>query len=380
MLASERLGNSMSWVDWYKYKTQWGGDLMNNKNKFSIFLFVLIVLGYAHFTNAQGTPELLWANVASGPSGDSANFKPTLLSYPVIGSKANGAAVLICPGGGYYGLAYDHEGIDVAKRFNTYGVSAFVVKYRRALGFAYPVPIDDARRAMRMIRSRAKSLGIDTSRIGIMGFSAGGHLAATVTTHFDIGDKLATDTVDRMSCKPAFSILIYPVISMKPDITHLGSRDNLIGKTPDSNLVNFLSNELQVTKNTPPSFLVHTKDDGVVKFANSQLFYDACIKAKVPAKYMLFDKGPHGFGMANGINGAPNLPELAVWPDTCAKWLETNGFFKATVGVFGITSPSRSNGLSVVFRNGRIVVAGKSRDLNRTNDLSGKSIEVLNKL
>ncbi len=348
---------------------------MSNKSKGFVFLLATTFLLGAHDLSAQGSPELLWADVKAGPSGDSANFKPTLLSYPVTGPKANGAAVLICPGGGYLNLAYDHEGIDVAKKFNTYGVSAFVVKYRRAPGFMYPIPFDDARRAMRMIRARAKQLGIDTSRIGVMGFSAGGHLASTLTVHFDTGDKLAKDTIDRLSCRPAFAVLLYPVISMKVDITHSGSRSNLLGANPDTNLVNFLSNDLQVTKATPPSFLVHTKDDAVVKFMNSQLFYDACVKNKVPAKFKQFDHGPHGFGLANGINGAPNIPELAVWPDTCAKWLDGNGFFKAstsTIAAVAVRKAKRSEGALV---NGRLVVGAGKNEAHPMHDFSGRAVE-----
>ncbi len=352
---------------------------MNNRFITSLFIFSTTILGNTLDSIAQGSPELLWADVVAGPSGDSLNFKPTLLSFPVTGAKANGSAVLICPGGGYLGLAYQKEGIDIALRFNTYGVSAFVVKYRRAPGFIYPVPIDDGRRAMRMIRARSKQLGIDTSRIGIMGFSAGGHLASTITTHFDTGDKLAKDTVDRMSCKPAFAILVYPVISMKPDITHQGSRDNLIGNKPDSTLVTYLSNELQVSKSTPPSFLVHSKVDPDVKCQNSQFFYEACLNNKVPAKYLLYPTGPHGFGLANGINGAPNLPELAGWPDSCAQWLQSNGFFKATTAVHGDAVTFHSGRSSKDVIHGRIFIEAKNDQDRSEHDFSGRAFQYLNK-
>jgi acetyl esterase/lipase len=180
-----------------------------------------------------------------------------------------------------------------------------------------------------------------------------------------------------MSCKPAFSILVYPVISMKPDITHTGSRDNLIGKTPDSVLVTYLSNELQVTKSTPPSFLVHSKLDPGVKYQNSQLYYDACIKNKVPAKFILYPNGPHGFGLANGINGAPDLSELAGWPDTCAKWLETNGFFRASITLMRGLERIRSGSSSIDVFQGRILVDPK-KDLSRLrHDFSGRAVDQL---
>ncbi|MEO7425737.1 MAG: alpha/beta hydrolase [Fibrobacteria bacterium] len=350
---------------------------MSNKAAASFLLALSFNLPSSLF--AQGSPELLWADVVAGRSGDSANFKPTLLSYPVSGPKANGSAVLICPGGGYVDLAYTYEGIDVAKKFNSYGVSAFVVKYRRSPGFMYPVPIDDGRRAMRMIRSRARQLNIDTNRIGIMGFSAGGHLASTILTHYDLGDQLAKDTVDRMSCKPAFAILVYPVISMRSGITHTGSRDALLGKPADTALVTFLSNELQVKPTTPPTFLVHAKDDPTVPYANSQLFYDACIKSKVTARLLPFTHGPHGFGLANGSDGASNIPEISVWPDSCAKWLEVNGFFKVSTSTFlrsALTQPRKSTkGL----RHGRIILSSDMLKPSSAHDFSGRTTEYFGK-
>jgi acetyl esterase/lipase len=240
----------------------------------------------------------------------------------------------------------------------------------------YPIPFDDARRAMRMIRARAKQLNIDTSRIGVIGFSAGGHLASTLTVHFDTGDKAALDSIDRLSCRPAFAVLIYPVISMKATITHTGSRTSLLGSNPDTNLVNFLSNDLQVTQSTPPSFLVHTKDDNVVKFQNSQLFYDACVKNKVVAKFKQFERGPHGFGLADGINGAQNLPELAVWPDTCAKWLDANGFFSASTSTVAGLSRSRGKRSSISLVHGRMVAGSDKSGLSLQRDFSGRALKV----
>jgi len=331
------------------------------KHRFFATLFIIATLitdTLAQAAITPGTEELLWDTVKAGQSQNDPQFKPTLVSYPVTGAKANGMAVLICPGGGYVGLADSYEGTDVAKRFNTYGISAFVVKYRRAPGFSYPVPINDGRRAMRIIRSRAKQLGIDTNKIGIMGFSAGGHLAATITTHNDAGNKSASDSVDRFSCKPAFAILLYPVISMVDSITHQGSRTNLIGANPDSALVNYLSNELQVNASTPPSFLVHTVDDNVVRILNSQLYYSACVKNKVTAKFMSFPHGPHGFGMADGNNGAANQADLAVWPDSVNQWLRRN-FLTGTSVVknqSAIENKTDNNfsDFSVILKNGHV--------------------------
>ncbi len=310
---------------------------MKNNYRLNAFLalFSIYVLTSISIAFCQSPAELLWDTVKAGASGSDQYFKPTLTAFFAPIGKANGSAVLICPGGGYVGLASDYEGDDVAKKFTEYGVTAFVLRYRRSPGFIYPVPIDDGKRAMRMIYNKTKQLNLDTNRIGIMGFSAGGHLASTVSTHYDLGNKLANDSVDKWSCKPAFSILIYPVISMNDNLTHSQSKQNLLGNSPDPALVLSMSNELQVKATTPPAFLVHTRDDPAVKYMNSQLYYDECLKQKIPARLLLFDHGPHGFGMATGLGDTPNLPELAVWPDSCAAWLKKQGFFAATVTGIG---------------------------------------------
>lgn len=229
--------------------------------------------------------------------------------------KGNGAAVVVCPGGGYAGLACDHEGVQIGKWLNSLGVAAFVLRYRHR-PHRHPIPLADAQRAIRIVRSRAKQWGIDPAKIGIMGFSAGGHLAASATTHFDAGKPDAPDPIDRVSCRPDFSILIYPVISMKKGITHGGSRGNLLGPSPDEKLVALMSNELQVTARTPPTFLVHATSDRVVVSANSTLFHAACKKAGVPCELRLYKQGGHGFGL--GRKGH----DSAEWPTRCADWLK----------------------------------------------------------
>ena len=229
--------------------------------------------------------------------------------------KAVGAAVVICPGGGYGGLAYDHEGIQVARWLNSHGVAGFVLRYRHN-PHRHPIPLGDAQRAIRIVRSRSREWGVDPGRIGILGFSAGGHLAASAATHFDGGKADASDLIDRASCRPDFSILIYPVISMREGVTHRGSRNNLLGRSPDEELVRLMSNELQVTAETPPTFLVHSTNDRAVPLANSKLFHEACRKAGVPSDLRIYKQGGHGFGL--GRKGH----DSAEWPARCAEWLK----------------------------------------------------------
>src|SRR5262249_13762880 len=205
----------------------------------------------------------LWDVKAPHAIGDTATDKPTLTVYRAPPDKAKGAAVVVCRGGGYGGLAMDHEGKQVAEFLNGLGVSAFVLKYRLANkerpGPVHPAPLADAQRAIRLVRAKAKDYGIDPNRIGICGFSAGGHLASTAGTHFDLGNKERdADRIEMTSCRPDFLILSYPVITMEDGVTHAGSKRNLIGEKPDAKLVEFYSNEKQVTKDTPPTFIFHT--------------------------------------------------------------------------------------------------------------------------
>lgn len=272
-----------------------------------------------------GTPqvELLWTDGAPGAKGDSDNDKPTLTVCLPPKETATGAAVVICPGGGYGGLAIDHEGHQVAKWLNSFGVAGFILKYRhRGTGYGHPAPLQDAQRAIRTVRSRAGEWGIRPDRIGILGFSAGGHLASSAGTHFDKGRPDAEDAIERVSCRPDFMVLVYPVITFTESYAHAGSRKNLLGTTPDPKLVELFSNEKQVTPETPPTFLLHTDQDDGVPAENSIAFYLALRKAKVPAELHIYAKGPHGFGL--GKKPDP----LATWPERCADWMRGLGLLE----------------------------------------------------
>jgi acetyl esterase/lipase len=233
--------------------------------------------------------------------------------------NATGQAVIICPGGGYAYLSYNWEGTDVAKLLNAKGITAIVLKSRLPNSKSNITPnlspLMDAKRAMRIVRANADKWGIKKNNIGIMGFSAGGHLASTLATHFDDGDKNSKDSIEQQSSRPDFAVLIYPVISMNPKITHMGSHNNLIGEHADSTLTNLYSNELQVTTQTPPTFLLHATDDGAVPVENSLRFYEALKNNKVPVEMHIFPKGGHGFGLALG-KGA-----LEGWTDLLVAWM-----------------------------------------------------------
>ncbi len=281
------------------------------------FLIVVAALG-AEAT--EPTVELLWPDGAPGATGDTEADKPSLTIWLPPADKATGAAIVICPGGGYGGLAVGHEGKDVAAWLNSFGVAGFMLKYRHAPKYRHPSPLLDAQRALRTVRSRAKEFALDPARIGILGFSAGGHLASTAATHFDDGDPKAKDPIDQASCRPDFAVLVYPVISLTTKYTHQGSKNNLLGKDPDPQLVKSLSNELQVTPKTPPTFLMHTSGDTGVPAENSILFYMALREHKVKAELHVYQDGGHGFGLA------PNDPVLSTWPARCEAWLRANGW------------------------------------------------------
>jgi acetyl esterase/lipase len=267
---------------------------------------------------ADPTTVPLWPNGAPDAKGDTDNDKPTLTLYPAPEDKAVGTGIIICPGGGYSHLSMDKEGHDVAKWLNTLGVSAYVLKYRLGgpNGYHHPVELNDAQRAIRYVRSNAKDWKIDPNRIGILGFSAGGHLASTAGTHFDKGKADSADPIDRVSCRPDFMVLCYAVISLTSDQTHKGSRTALLGNNPDPELVKSLSNELQVTSETPPTFIFSTNADTTVPAENSVEFYLALRKAKVPAELHIWEKGSHGVGLA------PTDPVLSTWKDRLADWLK----------------------------------------------------------
>lgn len=266
--------------------------------------------------------ELLWPAGAPGAKGNEDGDKPTLTIYLPPKEKATGTAVVICPGGGYGHLAMDHEGHQIARWLNSLGVAGFILKYRHrnsGAGYGHPAPLNDAQRAVSMVRSRAKEWDINPDRVGILGFSAGGHLASTAGTHFHKGRSDAKDPIDRVSCRPDFMVLIYPVVSLIEWCAHSGSRRNLLGNNPDEKLVENLSNERQVTPETPPTFLVHTYEDKGVPAENSVYFYLALRKAKVPAEMHLYQKGPHGFGLGQK-HGA-----VSSWPLRCADWMRGLG-------------------------------------------------------
>jgi acetyl esterase/lipase len=266
--------------------------------------------------------ELLWPAGAPGALGTQPADQPSLTPYVLPKGSGAGTAIVICPGGGYQTLSMDKEGYAVAKWLNSLGVSAFVLKYRLGPRYHHPIELHDAQRAIRMVRSRAAEYGLQADRIGIMGFSAGGHLASTAGTHFDDGDASAADPIDRMSSRPDFMVLCYPVITFG-QFAHVGSRRNLLGDNPDPKLVENLSNELQVTKDTPPTFLFQTTTDATVPVENSVLFYLALRKAGVPAEMHIYERGPHGVGLAQ------NDPVLSTWPARLADWLRIHGWLTA---------------------------------------------------
>jgi pectinesterase len=277
--------------------------------------------GTSSFTNmfeAAQSAIVLWPDGAPGAVGKDAEDIPTLTPFLPLKEKATGAAVIVCPGGGYTHLA-DHEGAPVAQWLNSIGITAFVLKYRLGPRYHHPAPLLDAARAIRTVRAKAADWKIDPDRIGILGFSAGGHVASTIATHFDAGKADAKDPIDRVSSRPNLAILIYPVITMG-DKTHAGSKKNLLGDNPPAGLVTLLSNEEQVTKETPPSFLVHTMTDTAVPVENSVMFVAALRKAGVPVEFHLYERGPHGFGLGR------DDPILSTWPARCADWLRVHGF------------------------------------------------------
>jgi acetyl esterase/lipase len=270
----------------------------------------------------------LWDGKAPHAVGDSAADKPSVAVFPAPKDQANGAAVVICPGGGYGFLADDHEGKQVAEYFNGLGVTAFVLKYRIVTkdrpGPLHPAPLEDAQRAIRLARARAKEFGIDPHRVGLMGFSAGGHLVSTAGTHFDAG-KADGDAVDKHSCRPDFLILAYPVITMEPGVTHMGSRNNLLGPKPDPKLVESYSNERQVSKDTPPTFIFQTSADTAVVPENAIRFYTALKKAGVPAELHVYEKGRHGVGLGRDPKWTGGETSVATWPDRLTDWLKSRG-------------------------------------------------------
>lgn len=272
-------------------------------------------LGEAQMVSSAGIPQAipLYPGKAPGALGEAEADKPRL--YPMLPSKrSTSAAILVIPGGGYQNVALGHEGFQIGEWLRAQGMAAFVLDYRVA-PYHYPVEINDGKRAMRLIRAHAAEWGIDPNRLGVWGFSAGGHLASSLGTHCDGAAAPGQDAIDQQSCKPDFMVLAYPVISMQAGITHAGSRENLLGTDPDPALVREYSNELQVTPATPPTFLFATERDPAVPVQNSIGFYDAMVKNKVPGELHIFDYSNHGCGLCGSI-----LP-LQSWPGLLRRWM-----------------------------------------------------------
>jgi len=267
---------------------------------------------------AQPTTELLWPQGAPGAQGSAEEDKPTLTHYAPKRAK-NQTAIVVCPGGGYRNLAMDHEGVQIATWLNSLGISAFVLKYRLGPKYHHPAQMNDVQRAIHTVRARAADYGVDANKIGVWGFSAGGHLASTAATHFAAAAAGSADPLERVSSRPDFAVLTYPVISLTTDYVHKGSRLHLLGENPSEEDKRLLSNELQVTKDTPPTFLVHSNEDAVVPAENSVLFYLALRKAGVPAEMHIYERGPHGFGLGS-LDAV-----LRSWPSRLADWLRGRG-------------------------------------------------------
>jgi len=295
---------------------------------FCAALAAVMVLGQIGL-RAQAPPEQpssmpLWPDGAPGALGTNSNDIPTLTAFLPAAGTATGAAMVICPGGGYGGLA-SHEGKDYALWFNEQGIAGFVLKYRLgSSGYRHPRMLQDAARAVRLVRFHAGDWKLDPKRIGIIGSSAGGHLASTLLTHFDLGEAGAADPVDRVSCRPDLGVLCYPVITMG-DLTHHGSRDNLLGLNPPPELIWELSNELHVTPQTPPCFLFHTDEDKAVPVENSIAFAEALRRASVPFELHVFQTGPHGIGLGSKIDDPAHWHP---WTRDCQHWLKEQGFGK----------------------------------------------------
>jgi acetyl esterase/lipase len=289
--------------------------------------FALLTLcGWITIAEAQPTDSFpLWPEGAPGARGHEPKDVPTLTPFFPAPEKATGAALVVCPGGGYTHLAA-HEGATYALWLNDHGIAAFVLKYRLgADGYRHPAMLQDAARAVRIARARAGEWKLDPHRIGIIGSSAGGHLASTLLTHFDAGKPDAADPVERVSSRPDLGILCYAVITMGR-FTHQGSRDNLLGTNPPPALVQELSNELHVTKDTPPCFIWATDEDKTVPVENSLQFAEALRRAGVPFALHIYERGGHGMGL--GVREYPPKPpaHLHPWTRDCLFWLEQHGF------------------------------------------------------
>jgi acetyl esterase/lipase len=289
---------------------------------FSVLAFVSIHT-FAQLPAQRVEPKhpmvMLWPAGAPGALGNLPEDQPAITVY-LPASNPTKTGVIVVPGGGYSHLAIAKEGFAIADWLNQHGIAAFVLRYRLGPAYHHPIELGDAQRALRMVRAQSETYGILPSHLGMMGFSAGGHLTATAGTHFDAGDGSATDPIDRESSRPDFLILAYPVITLKAPYVHQGSLHSLLGETPDPAMVDTLSDDQQVTAHTPPTFLYATTDDPVVPVMNSVLFYEALLRANVPAEIHIFQHGSHGSGLG-GTNQS-----LMQWPNLLYTWLQVNGF------------------------------------------------------
>ena len=288
--------------------------------------FMLLVALLSTLSARAQSPQPLWPAGAPFAKGAAETDIPTLTTY-LPAANPTRSAVVIAPGGGYLHLAIGKEGEDVARWLNAHGVAAFVLKYRLGPTYHHPAELSDAQRALRTVRSRAAELGLAPDHIGMWGFSAGGHLAATAGTLYNTDFYPPADAIDRQSARPDFLILAYPVITLDQKYGHTGSRFGLLGESPAPALMQLLSPEKHVNANTPPAFLFATTDDKTVPVMNSVLFYSALIANHVSAELHLYEHGPHGVGLA------PNFPDLKGWPDLLATWMRANGWMgTATTG------------------------------------------------
>jgi acetyl esterase/lipase len=289
---------------------------------------VIFVTAFSSTGSGQTAPPILqepqtiplWQATAPGAVGTAADDIPTLTIYMPPVTAGPMTAVVVAPGGGYRTLSMNKEGRAPANYLNSLGIAAFVLKYRLGPKYRHPIELGDMQRAIRTLRARAAEWHLDPARIGVMGFSAGGHLASTASTRFDGGNPSAADPIDRASSRPDFAILAYPVITLTAAWTHQGSRTMLLGEGADAGLARSLSTDTQVTSATPPTFLFHTNADTAVPVENSVHYFLALRKAGVPAEMHIFKDGPHGVGLP--------MQDLALseWPKTLANWLRASGF------------------------------------------------------
>jgi acetyl esterase/lipase len=269
------------------------------------------------------TTELLWPNGAPGALGTDDADKPSLTIYLPSKPQDTGTGIVVCPGGGYQHLAMDHEGHQVARWLTSRGIAAFIVKYRLGPTYHHPAMLQDVLRAIRVVRSRATEFRVRRDRIGVMGFSAGGHLASSAATLFDRPEGHPADGLESVSSRPDFAVLAYPVITMGQAVTHRASQKNLLGENPSQEMLDALSTDRHVTAKTPPTFLFHTDSDAGVLPENSVLFYVALRKAGVPAELHIYQQGDHGVGLA------PGDPVLSTWTDRMLAWLHASGLLES---------------------------------------------------